>query len=425
MFFEGGNKLRTLAAYLGCIILLLCALWYLGSRIFHATSGSPRKSSLESFESLPYISWAPISTSGRSKSGVTWYDPDLSCPGLNIYQSENYAGAYLLDMAGKAIHTFSEKRTQNTWWKLVEPYQDGDFLVLIENLELRMIDWDSNIKWAKAMNFHHDVAVDDKGNIFSLTQKPRDFPEYSTDEAILDDFLIILTKDGEVKREISFADLIIREKGLFEFARNPSGKVSFRKDAWDIFHTNTIEIIDRNIYSKNQNLFTRLFEKKKVLFHKGNVLFCIRNLDIIGLIDLQTERIIWHWGRGELDRPHHPSLLANGNLLIFDNGLHRGFSRVIELNPATEKIVWQYTADPPHLFFSETRGSAQRLPNGNTLITESDKGHVFEITRKGLLVWEFFSPQLNTEKNKRATIYRMMRIVNPEDHNRIMELIIR
>ncbi len=286
-----------------------------------------------------------------------------------------------------------------------------------------MIDWDSNIKWAKVMNFHHDVAVDDTGNIYSLTQKPRDFPEYSTDEAILDNLLVILTKDGEVKREISFADLIIQEKSLFDFARNPQGKVSFRQNAWDIFHTNTIEIIDKNIFSKNQNLFARLFGKKKVLFHKGNVLFCIRHLDIIGLIDLKTERIIWHWGQGELDRPHHPSLLANGNLLIFDNGLHRGFSRVIELNPATEQIEWQYKADPPHLFFSETRGSAQRLPNGNTLITESDKGHVFEITRKGLLVWEFFSPQLNPEKNKRATIYRMMRIVSPEKLDRIMESI--
>ncbi len=95
---------------------------------------------------------------------------------------------------------------------------------------------------------------------------------------------------------------------------------------------------------------------------------------------------------------------------------------MIELNPFTEKIEWQYTAEPPQLFFSETRGSAQRLPNGNTLITESDKGRVFEITRRGELVWEFYSPQIDKKKNKRAAIYRMMRIVDPQRCARIMEL---
>ncbi|MCK4790933.1 MAG: hypothetical protein KAV87_44770, partial [Desulfobacteraceae bacterium] len=324
---------------------------------------------------------------------------------------------------GNAIHAFSDKQTKDTGWQLIEPYQDNDFLVLIQNRVIRLIDWDSNIKWTKALDFHHDVAVDDKGDIYSVTQKPRIFPEYSTDEPILDNYLVILTKDGELKKEISFADMIMRDEVLFDIARNPPGRVSFRQGAWDIFHTNTIEIIDRDIFYKNKNLFTRLFRKKKMLFKKGDVLFCIRHLDIIGLIDIQTERIVWHWGRGELDYPHHPSLLENGNLLIFDNGLHRGYSRVIELNPFTEKIEWHYTAEPPQLFFSETRGSAQRLPNGNTLITESDKGRVFEITRRGEFVWEFYSPQIDKKKNKRATIYRMMRIVDPQRCARIMELI--
>ena len=86
-------------------------------------------------------------------------------------------------------------------------------------------------------------------------------------------------------------------------------------------------------------------------------------------------------------------------------------SRVIELNPVTERIEWEYKADPPTSFYSVDRGSAQRLPNGNTLISQSNKGRVFEVTRDGQVVWEYFGP-LNKEKNLRACIYRMTRITD-------------
>ena len=55
------------------------------------------------------------------------------------------------------------------------------------------------------------------------------------------------------------------------------------------------------------------------------------------------------------------------------------------------------------------------MPNGNTLITESDSGHVFEVTKDGSIVWEFYNPEVNIKAKKRTAIYRMMRIMNPED----------
>ena len=45
---------------------------------------------------------------------------------------------------------------------------------------------------------------------------------------------------------------------------------------------------------------------------------------------------------------HAPTPLPNGNLLIFDNGTLRGYSRVIELNPLTEEIAWEYDGKPEH-----------------------------------------------------------------------------
>ncbi len=147
----------------------------------------------------------------------------------------------------------------------------------------------------------------------------------------------------------------------------------------------------------------------------------MRQIDIIGVIDVEKERIVWSWGTDELQAPHHPSLLENGNILIFDNGVDRRYSRVIELNPVTEEIDWEYSAKPPGSFYSPTRGAAQRLPNGNTLITESDKGRVFEVTEDGTIVWEFFSPQIDRVKSQRATIYRMMRMPIRENSSRWSE----
>ncbi|MDT5000382.1 MAG: hypothetical protein QOK12_2487, partial [Mycobacterium sp.] len=71
-------------------------------------------------------------------------------------------------------------------------------------------------------------------------------------------------------------------------------------------------------------------------------------------------------------------------------------SRVLEIDPSTEQIVWQYTAEdsgrPPWTFFSSFVSNAQRLPNGNTLITEGMHGRIFQITPSGRVVWEYLTP---------------------------------
>ena len=64
-------------------------------------------------------------------------------------------------------------------------------------------------------------------------------------------------------------------------------------------------------------------------------------------------------------------------------------------------------------FFSRTRGSIQRLPNGNTLITESDRGYVFEVTPEGETVWRFANPDIR-ENGTRIAIWRMLRFRRAE-----------
>jgi len=91
-------------------------------------------------------------------------------------------------------------------------------------------------------------------------------------------------------------------------------------------------------------------------------------------------------------------VLDNGNLLVFDNRSQRraadgdGWSRVLEVDPVSREIVWEYRADPPESFYSHSRGTVQRLANGNTLIGSSNQARAFEIDPAGSVVWEFRPP---------------------------------
>jgi len=362
----------------------------------------------EDLESLPYINRTDIEKGDIEKKFVTYYDQNLAFQSVNLYCSEPSNIAYFIDMSGNILHTISFKKAG---CKLLEPYKDDKFLWLVEDKAIAKLDLGSNVIWINENRFHHDIAVADNGEIYALMNKKDSVPEITSEESILDNYLVILTPDGRIKKQFSFAKLILKNSYLFELVKRQKKKrYDYGEDARDVFHTNTVELINSDIHiGKNK------------LFKTNDILICIRHLNIIAVIDVEKEEIIWHWGADELDYPHNPTLLDNGNILIFDNGYYSGYSRIIELNPITEKIEWEYISDSPN-FFTKTRGSAQKLPNNNVLITESDNGHVFEITRDGEIVWEYWNPDIKYYKKKgklkRATIYRMLRLT-PEMLNRI------
>ena len=135
----------------------------------------------------------------------------------------------------------------------------------------------------------------------------------------------------------------------------------------------------------------------------GNLIMSWRNLSTVVIIDRKTGKIIWRLGREILSNQHYPHEIANGNILIFDNGTFRkdvalNFSRVVEIDRATKEIVWQYVDTPPHNFFSPYISGAQRLPNGNTLITEGNYGRLFEVTPEREIVWEYVNPYFGTQQ---------------------------
>ena len=116
-------------------------------------------------------------------------------------------------------------------------------------------------------------------------------------------------------------------------------------------------------------------------------------------------------------RQHYPKLLDNGNVLIFDNQGHLGeggASRVLELDPTTQRVVWSYTGDADNLFDSDRWGAQQRLANGNTLIVESTNGRAFEVTPAGEVVWDYRSPMRSGEHAEYVLVLPDLQRVDPE-----------
>jgi hypothetical protein len=75
-------------------------------------------------------------------------------------------------------------------------------------------------------------------------------------------------------------------------------------------------------------------------------------------------------------------------------------SRVVEFDTTTQEIVWSYAGNDKHPLDSPIRSGQQRLPNGNTLIIESDGGRLLEVTRQGEIVWEYINPVRGGGANK-------------------------
>ncbi|MET9485873.1 aryl-sulfate sulfotransferase [Nocardia sp. NPDC006630] len=127
------------------------------------------------------------------------------------------------------------------------------------------------------------------------------------------------------------------------------------------------------------------------------VVASLRSVSAVITIDRRTGKYTILADRNTLAQQHHATPLDNGRILIFDNGTFRTgesvtFSRVIEIDPATGEIGWKYQDSPREAFFTPFMGGAQRLPNGNTLITEAAFGRIFEVTAAQQICWEYVVP---------------------------------
>ncbi len=341
-------------------------------------------------------------------SGVTVLDRERVQPGLNLYNSGHAPEAFLTDLEGHVLHRWSfpveqiwpdaPPTHQRSYWRRVTWLPDGEILAIFEGSGLLRLDRDSRLLWAYRGPDHHQAVPAGDGTVLTLTRRPRDAPEIDPDQPVLDDHLARFSSDGQLLEEISLLDA---------FRRSPYAWVleAMRREG-DLFHTNSVHPLDGR------------FADRAPWLRRGNVLLASFFLDAVFVLDPQRREIVWALrGDGELSfrAPHDPRLLDGGSLLLVDNWGRGGKSRVLEFDPLRLRLAWQYPPAPESDFHTPTCGTGQRLANGNTLITESDRGRAFEVTPGGEVVWEFFNPhRAGPERELIATLFEVRRV--PEDY---------
>lgn len=335
---------------------------------------------------------------------VVVHDPAAVAPGLNLYTSGHAAQADLMDRDGRVLHRWryplrrlwpdlaaNPTNAKLEYWRRAHLFPNGDLLAIYEGFGLVKLDARSNVLWAHRGGIHHDLEVLPNGEIWVLDRDGKIVPRIHPEKGILEDMITVLSPAGRVLRRISILESLERSRWASLLGR--------AKPAGDIFHTNTLEVLDGR------------FARLDPAFRRGNVLLSILNLDALAIVDPGREEVVWAL-TGSWRRQHQPTFLANGNLLLFDNrGPAPDRSRVLELDPLTGRIAWQFGGTREVDFLSKTLGSCQRLPNGNTLITESENGRAFEVTPDGRTVWEFYNPHRAGERKELvAVVFEMLRL---------------
>jgi len=360
-----------------------------------ATSDQPSPevaAELERLRALGYVDYAP-EPAEPDESVVTRHDVERSHPGYNLYTVRPLARAELIDARGKVVHAWSEDETG--FWARSLLLDNGDLLVVGARLPDRYVlrlSWDNEVRWRVPLAAHHDVRPTPDGKFVTLTLSERKIASIDPSVPVRDNAVTIFEPGPGIVEEISLHDAIAAAPEILPFKPVGGGHAVI-----DLIHANSVRF-----------MIHPHLEARGALYARGNLVVCMRNQDAVAVLDREHGRPVWAWGPAELEGPHDATVLENGNLLIFDNGVRRRWSRAVEVDPASGAIVWEYRAPEPESFFTAARGAAQRLPNGNTLITQSNDGRAFEVTRDGEIVWEYHVPHLDA-KGHRATMVRLYR----------------
>lgn len=336
------------------------------------------------------MGWSPF-----RKTGLTHHLPAQTFKGYTLITPLNGDSTYLIDIAGRIVHRWRLVGLRAFYARLlptgrllamgtdaslrpaeVPPGTVPPFEVAIRRVggsvtHLRELDWEGETAWEyQNPAMHHDFVRLSNGNtlLIELVEMPPEvaravrggYRERPQPPMLGDDFIEIDAAGKEVRRVSLWKLLDPRRDAICPLER---------RNEWT--HTNSLD-----------------------LTREGAILFSCRNNSLVGLID-KDGALSWRYGRPNVHHQHHATALDNGNVQIFDNGMHRpGMPRsaVLEVNPKDNKTVWQYVGNPEASFFSGHISGAERLPGGNVLVCEGAPGRIFEVTRQGEVVWEWISP---------------------------------
>ena len=408
---------------------------------------------------------APIRAQSVYPTGTTIYEPARAWNGYTVLSPLQTQAVLVIDMNGNVVKRWEGLNNSAGGPARVLP---GGILISAsgarppnqESLELVQQDFDGKVIWQFSHNEqiktregstiwsarqHHDwqreslpagyyspesAPVVEGTSTLILTHTNRMQPKVA-DVMLEDDRLVEVSWKGDLLWEWVASDHI-DELGFAPDARKAiKAAQSFNKarGSFDWLHINSAHYVGPN----------RWFDQGDMRFAPNNVIISSREASLLAVVG-RDGKIVWRLGPDfseskelrairQIIGQHHAHIIPKGlpgagNLLVFDNGGSSGYgfaspiapdgvgafarstSRVVEINPVTLELVWSYT-NPR--FFSTNISSAQRLPNGNTLITAGAGGRMFEVTTEGAIVWEYMYP-LFGGANASNAVYRAYRI---------------
>lgn len=298
----------------------------------------------------------------------------------------------LIDMEGAVVHAW-HLSTSETQFAELEP--DGTLLTILgatsrpgmrtakdDNARLAKIDWEGNVVWEyRDSNLHHDFALLPNGNVLGIVREPL-FERYRSliGGSPLPKTLWVdrIVEIDHATREVVWEWSEQEALDVSRYSYNGSG---------ELFHTNAVAYLpEGNSFNGEESIMVSFREQSRIM-----------------IVDKATGDVVWEFGEGVLEHQHDPTLLENGNILVFNNRPSKKASQVLEIDPKTNAVVWTYEAPG---FFSEKISGAQRLPNGNTLITEGVTGSIFEVSLAGEVVWEY---QVGESEKDDRSVFRAYR----------------
>ncbi len=373
------------------------------------------------------------------------HDPSA---GLLFSPSSRYPNpvAYLVDTKGDTVHTWSNSAWQPKpeddppgimrGWNHVEVDMEGNLFAVVPLRALLKLSPDSGLVWSCQVAAHHDLAVVGS-DVLVLSETPRGVDLDGGSHVVLDNLITRIDGSGVVRAEVSLYDVLRTEPALRALVDRavdqraaalwrqrtaveaPEPGVSGDRLWWtirrlrslpgspcDVLHTNTLEVVDAHPAG---------------LWRAGDVLVCMRELNTVAVVDPVRRAVRWSWGEAELEGPHQPSVLPDGRVLVFDNGVGRGWTRLLIVDPTTNKVEWSWSADPPTSFFCPLAGGCEVLPGGNIQVTHSAAGKVFELTPSGRIAWQLtLPPDVYGGNRGRVSVYRIS-AVSPSVVHRLAE----
>ena len=326
-----------------------------------------------------------------TRLGLIALDEDRACPGYVLFTPNFGQGEpRLIDLRGNIVHKWRMPYPPAFWGYLLPDgnlfyngrIQDDTPLpfptwAILKGGAMLEADWDGNVLWEHRDPWHHhDGRRTESGGAIYLGF-------YRVPE---------------------------------EFARTVKGGIPL-EDGNDIWADELVEVdadgnrvwswlahehldVDTEVLTFNHPRENWTHGNTIVPLPDNRVMVSFRSISTVGIIDKATGDFEWKLGGEVLAQQHDPCMLDNGNVLIFDNGTQRhndafAYSRVIEVDPSTSEIVWQYQDKPMLNFHSNIISGARRLPNGNTLITEGIFGRMFQVTPECEVVWEYINPEFD------------------------------